>query len=197
MSLTGYLLSDGITDLSNVFININEVSLTKPTTFQQKMTSLGNVDLSGCFIYGRNDGYAFDVSINSMFPVGYTTDISNTLTDCVSGTIYSISIPIYSGTWLVNYGVSVRGNSTYSSAARLVYDLSANSAIRYTHNNTPPKYIVPFRTNYINTTTNAPISIITTLVVSSQTTLEANASLSGVSGNTIYLNQILAITKIA
>lgn len=196
MSLTGYLLSDGVTDISNVFTNINEVSLTKPNTFQQKMTSLANVDLSGCFIYGRNDGYAFDVSINLMFPVGYTTDISNTLTNCVSGTIYSISIPIYPGTWLINYGVSAKGNAAYSNA-RLVYDLSANSDIRYTHNNTPPKYIVPFRDNYVNTTTNAPISIITSAIVSTQTTLIANASLSGVSASTIYLNQILAITKIA
>ena len=196
MSLSGYLLSDGVTDISNVFMNINEVSLTKSNTFQQKMTCLGNVDLSGCFIYGRNDGYAFDVSINSMFPVGYTIDISNTLTNCVSGSIYSISISIYPGRWLVNYGVRARGNSTYSNA-RLVYDLSGNSAIRYTHNNTPPKYIVPYRDNYVNTTINSPISIITSIIVSTQTTLVANASLSGVSANNILLNQILAITKIA
>ena len=82
---TGYLLSDGVTDLSNVFMNINEAGLISANKFQQKMTCLGNIDLSGSFLYGRNDGYTFDTSLNSLIPVGYTLDISNAIATGTNG----------------------------------------------------------------------------------------------------------------
>jgi hypothetical protein len=198
---TGYLLSDGVTDLSNVFMNINEAGLISANKFQQKMTCLGNIDLSGSFLYGRNDGYTFDTSLNSLIPVGYTLDISNVIATGTNDTTYSISTPIYNGTWIVNYGVECKGSnnttaSNYATNAKIFYDLSGNSNIIYTHQNTKPGYLCPIQSTINANLLVSPMSIVTTAKVLNTTILETNASLTGGISNNIYLKQTLSITKI-
>ena len=96
--LTGYLLSDG-TDLSNVFMNINKgASLSLANKFTSTNTFKGNIDLSGSFLYGRNDGYNFREVISAPFPIGYIIDNSNIF---VTKDI-SCSSLIDVGTWIAN-----------------------------------------------------------------------------------------------
>lgn len=72
MSLTGYLTNDG-RDLSNVFMNINNGALiASQNSFRANQTFADGIDISGSFLYGRNDGSAFDISLNKRYPIGYT-----------------------------------------------------------------------------------------------------------------------------
>ena len=204
MSSTGYLLSDGTTDLSAVFVNINGPSLLSQNIFQQKTIFSGGLDLSNCFLYGRNDGHAFDISSNSMYPIGFTSSTFTTTTGLAPGPKYVTNLPIYPGTWLVSYRSTARGNTTnigtYSTSAALFLDLSANANITYPNSNRPPKSITPLLPTvpislYVN-----PMPIFTVVRVSSNTTLQANAALTGISnvGNTVNISEsTLSITKIA
>lgn len=204
MSLTGYLVSDGITDLSAVFMNINGPSILSQNIFEQKTIFAGGVDLSNSFLYGRNDGYAFNTAVNSMYPIGYSSSTLMTYTGLASGAKFVTSIPIYPGSWLVNYRCQGKGNTantgTYSTSAAIYLDLSANSDITYI-NNRLPKSITPLLPKtqpniYVN-----PIPITTVIRVSANTTLQASALLSGItgnSGNTVLIEDSnLVITKIA
>jgi hypothetical protein len=108
---TGYLLSDGVTDLSDVFMNINNaISLTSPNIFRQKTTFSGNIDLSNCFLYGRNDGSEFNVSFNSIYPIGYTSTFSysQTITKGVS-TSFNPSFIMSPGVWIINLQATITG----------------------------------------------------------------------------------------
>ena len=193
---TGYLLSDGVTDLSSVFMNINAGALlANENVFKQKNTFSGGIDLSGSFLYGRSDGYLFDTSFNSMFPVGYTAFVSNPVTNGTSGTNYPLSITIYPGKWIINYGVEGKASSSYTASSKISFDLSANANIIYRHSNTRPAYVFPITSSPSTTLILKPLAIITTARVLSQTTLESNLRLTG--SGTITLNSTLTITKIA
>ena len=145
--LTGYLANDG-RDLSNIFMNINNgVSLTRPNTFQQKMTCLDNLDLSGCFLYGRRDGSSFDISFNLTYPIGYTKTFtfSPTITAGVDIS-FNPTFIMSTGVWIVNIQVTaISGINSWPSTGQggliQIYMTNAdnskpvNSFISHTKNN--------------------------------------------------------------
>ena len=102
--LTGYELSNG-TDLSNVFMNINNgVLLSLANKFTSTNTFRRNVDVSGSFLYGRNDGYNFTTVISAPYPIGYTFTYTNTYTLPGAGAKYNYT-PLFTltnGVWLVS-----------------------------------------------------------------------------------------------
>ena len=205
MSLTGYLLSDGVTDLSNVFIGINNgASLTTANVFRPtKQTFAGGVDVSNSFLYTRADGHSFDVSFNSQYPVGYSVDVSNNSATANNnnGVNYSVSMPIYPGMWIVSLRVTgYTTGGTYSMSAKLTLDLSANPNIVYMNmpSITSPIYICPIPSTAMAGVGIVPNALITIANVSSQTTLYGRTKMEGVStSNTIFLRPVLAITKLA
>ena len=103
MSLTGYLLNNG-TDLSNVFMNINNGALlVSQNSLQAKQTFAGGVDVSGSFLYGRNDRSAFDLSFNQTYPIGYTNTqsfLSQSIT-VATATQFAPTLKMSTGVWLV------------------------------------------------------------------------------------------------
>ena len=105
MSLTGYLTVGG-SDLSSVFMNINRgISLTSTNVFQQQNTFLGNVDLSGSLLYGRNGGSNFNTG-GSPYPVGYT-NVYTTASAAVSTLAdFSPTFIMSPGVWLITIQVS-------------------------------------------------------------------------------------------
>ena len=193
--LTGYLLSDG-TDLSNVFMNINKgASLSLANKFTSTNTFKGNIDLSGSFLYGRNDGYNFREVISAPFPIGYIIDNSNIF---VTKDI-SCSSLIDVGTWIANCSASVTeaSNATtpgsYTTSSLFSISLEENANIKYS--NPEPKNIYPIPST-IPINLNIRMQLVSVLFVSAPTTLTLNASLTNSSTN-MRINIYLGITKIA
>lgn len=112
--LTGYLLSNG-TDLSNVFMNINTpyVLLNANTVMTGANTFTKSVDLSGSFLYGRNDGYDFTSLQTTPYSIGYTILIDYSISSIIAATTYSTSVASLSvGLWILNgYIRIVQGGS--------------------------------------------------------------------------------------
>ena len=88
-SNTGYTLADG-RDLSSVFMGMSDgVSLTSANVFPAKQTCLGGIDLSACPMF-----YSMPSTIvtGPIYPIGYTLDVSNTITNVNPATVYNTTI---------------------------------------------------------------------------------------------------------
>ena len=124
-SNTGYTLTDG-RDLSSVFMGINNgVSLATANVFQAKQTCLGGIDLSACPMF-----YSMPSTVLSgpIYPIGYTLFVQKTETYAAQNTVYSTSITLSNGVWLVTLNFTLtKGSGTYAANSFVQFDVSGNN----------------------------------------------------------------------
>ena len=192
-SLTGYLLSDGVTDLSNVFLNINApVALlsgnniiTGKTTFNQK------VNLSAELFYNMPS----TTQTAPPYSIGYTASSSSSSNTVVGSGNQTTSISIYKGVWIVHYNLSItKGGGTYGTTSYIYMDMSSNTNIKYSHSTSIPTLLIPISSN---TVTSLQYSLSAVAVVTSDTTLYVNARVIMTLYSSTTSNIYLSITKIA
>ena len=143
--LTGYLLSNG-TDLSNVFMNINTPSilLNVNNVMTNTNTFTNRVDLSGSFLYGRNDGYNFTSSQSTPYSIGYTILFNySTATTIVAGTIYNTSVALSVGLWILNGYLQIVQGGTFNYNVVYPYAYIFNSAFTGTTIYTALDFVYP------------------------------------------------------
>ena len=192
--LTGYLLSNG-TDLSNVFMN-KDTSLILPNgtnIITGVNTFVGNVDLSGSLLYGRNDGYNFKTTLTIKYPIGYTIQPSSTPTP--PNTTTTINVTLYLGTWLVRgdiYSSTTTGNYTTGSYISCVL---GNANITYLPNTTFI-YQMP-STILISGNYQIPILNAIAVVSSSSETMTITVNISMTNTGTSTSRILYSATKIA
>jgi hypothetical protein len=194
--LTGYLLSDG-TDLSNVFMNINKgASLSLANKFTSTNTFKGNIDLSGGFLYGRNDGYNFTTVISAPYPIGYTFTYSNTYALGVSGAKvnYTPTLALTNGVWIVSAQLQPTNISSWNGYApyiQIALDTIPAGLIR------PPLVgtVLPIPKN--STTTNPCTSFLWTAVITAQCQIQYQLYVAYVTATTNTATFSGGMTKIA
>ena len=186
MSLTGYVLSDG-RDLSNIFMNINNGAvIASQNSFQSKQTFVGGIDLSGSFLYGRNDGSAFDISLNASYPIGYTNTYTTSIASYSSGNssaTYSPTFMMSAGVWIVTTKLSISGITVINAVDPLaIISLPSSTNIIF-HDRFAAIYHIPSGATYYS-----PIFMSTTiLIVTAPTTLTINPSFTWSFGATATL----------
>ncbi len=169
---------------------------TGSTTTQTLNMSSGVVYLQGSCLYGRNDGFAFNLSNpNGLYPIGFnfnwlTTGI--TFASGIAGILTSQSLGI--GVWMINGGaVITRGTGAFTVASytQIVATIGSGTGIINTL-----AMICPIPNGYSGAQVVAPMSPITLTCQTACTVNFTNLTFCTVSATTLRYNNF-TFTKIA
>lgn len=193
---TGYLLSDG-RDLSDVFIRISDsASLASQNTFPLKQTFKGDVDLSGSLMF-----YDLPAGIQSApYPIGYTLDASNTVTNPTTGVIYNAEVTISPGVWLTTCSFTLnKGNGGYTNNSFFRLDIS--NSLTQDILFSPPQPLLRIPIDISNALTSNSIQVVMTAVAivkkAPSTTMRGEALVTMTVGSSTTFTVYLEVTKIA
>ena len=195
-SNTGYTLADG-RDLSSVFMGMsNGVSLTSTNVFQSKQTCLGGIDLSACPMF-----YSMPSTIvaGPIYPIGYTLDVSNTITGLTSGTVYNTTISsVPNGVWLTTATVILtKGSANYANNSFIRFDISGNTSNVLFSPPTYPFLRLPIQPSNTNTVTLQLAVSGVAVIQAGPTSLYVETVLQNTTTSGTTINVYFEITKIA
>jgi hypothetical protein len=193
-SITGYTLSDG-KDLGQVFGSIqNSASLTNENILQATQKFANDIDLSGSLMF-----YSMPSTIvsGSIYPIGYTIDVSNGYTYAPGDGQNVLQINVYKGVWLLNVALRLTKTSgNYDNESRFRINLEPNINVILS----PPAPLVRMPIEASNTVTPTLKTAITAvIVVKNNTSIDVITALAVSLATTITINcrVFVEITKLA
>lgn len=154
----------------------------------------------GSCLYGRNDGFTFDVpstlgATNGLYPIGYSWEILGALSTPVSGANYAgtvASIPLTLGVWAISgYVVINKGTGAYVATSRVevlwetvagirIYPASSGLRFPLITSNTTAQLVIPLGTINVVVTSYGVTQTITRSIIMTVGTATWQVSFTGV-----------------